>query len=263
MATDAATTDLGRGLGKTERRDAWWVGPLATAVGLGLFGIYATYRAFFGQDYAYVLRDPTWGELISPFFSPYIKPAWLPVWISPAVFILWAPGGFRLTCYYYRKAYYRAYFMDPPGCAVGEPRKSYQGETRLLLFQNLHRYFMYLALIFLFILTYDVICACVFPNKNGSSTFGISVGTLVLAANTTLLSLYTFSCHSLRHLIGGNVDCFSCVAGGAARYKLWKGASILNKRHMLWAWTSLFMVGGADFYVWMVASGRITDVRIF
>ena len=63
-------------------------------------------------------------------------------------------------------------------------------------------------------------------------------------------------------LVGGNVDCFSCVALGRARYKLWKGASVLNAQHMLWAWTSLFMVGFADFYVWMVASGRIEDVRI-
>jgi hypothetical protein len=91
----------------------------------------------------------------------------------------------------------------------------------------------------------------------------MSVGTLVLAANVTLLSLYTFSCHSLRHLVGGNVDCFSCVAFGQTRYKLWSGASKLNKSHMQWAWASLFMVGFADFYVWMVASGRIADVRFF
>jgi hypothetical protein len=88
------------------------------------------------------------------------------------------------------------------------------------------------------------------------------VGTLVLAVNTGLLGMYTFSCHSLRHLVGGNVDCFSCVALGQARYKLWRGVSVLNKNHMLWAWTSLFTVGLADFYVWMVASGRIVDMRI-
>jgi hypothetical protein len=176
---------------------------------------------------------------------------------------LWAPGGFRLTCYYYRKAYYRAFFLDPPGCAVGEARKQYSGETRLLLFQNLHRYFLYLALIFLVILTIDVIHACLWPTETGGLTFGVSVGTLVLAANTTLLTLYTFSCHSLRHLVGGNVDCFSCAALGGTRHKLWKGASALNKSHMLWAWASLFMVGFADFYVWMVATGRIRDIELF
>jgi hypothetical protein len=188
---------------------------------------------------------------------------WLPAWLSPALLILWAPGGFRLTCYYYRKAYYRAFFLDPPACAVGEPRNEYKGETRLLLFQNLHRYFLYFALIFLVILAIDVIHACLWPTADGGWTFGVSLGTLVLAANVTLLSLYTFSCHSLRHLVGGNVDCFSCVVMGQARYRFWKGASFLNKNHMLWAWLSLFMVGFADFYVWMVASGKISDATLF
>ncbi|MEK6249438.1 MAG: hypothetical protein N2C12_14750, partial [Planctomycetales bacterium] len=186
-----------------------------------------------------------------------------PLWISPAFLILWAPGGFRLTCYYYRKAYYRAYFMDPPACAVGEPRNAYHGEKRLLLFQNLHRYFMYIAVIFLVILAIDVIRAAILAGPDGGATFGITVGTLVLAANTSLLTMYTFSCHSIRHLIGGKIDCFSCVAFGKSRFKMWQGVSKINKNHMLWAWTSLFMVGFADFYVWMVATGTFTDIRIF
>ena len=84
----------------------------------------------------------------------------------------------------------------------------------------------------------------------------------MLAANTILLSLFTFSCNSLRHLIGGRLDCFSGSSAGKACYKLWRGVSVINRNHMFWAWTSLFMVGFADFYVWMVASGRITDIRI-
>lgn len=256
------------GLGKTERRDSWWAGPLATAVGLGGFVVYSTFRAFYNAEYEFGLGaqvpvDPEHAYLLSPFYSPLLVFPWLPKWLSPAFFILWAPGGFRLTCYYYRKAYYRAFFLDPPACAVGESRNAYSGETKLLLFQNIHRYFLYLALAFLIILAIDTFHACLWPSDNGSLTFGVSLGTLVLAANTTLLSLYTFSCHSLRHLIGGNVDCFSCVALGQARYKLWKGASFLNQKHMVWAWTSLFMVGFADLYVWMVASERIKDLRIF
>lgn len=137
------------------------------------------------------------------------------------------------------------------------------GETGLFLFQNLHRFFLYIALIFILLLAIDVVHACIWPTEAGSFTFGVSVGTLVLAVNVVLLSLYTFSCHSLRHLIGGNIDCFSCVAFGQTRYKLWKGASKLNSKHMLWAWCSLFTVGFADFYVWMVASQTITDVRLF
>ena len=170
------------------------------------------FRAFYNAEYHVghgtgVLEEHAY--LLSPFYSPLlVVPSWLPTWVSPAFLILWAPGGFRVTCYYYRKAYYRAFFMDPPACAVGESRQRYQGETRLFLFQNIHRYFLYVALIFLILLAIDVVHACIWPTDDGGLTFGVSVGTLVLAANTTLLSMYTFSCHSLRHLIGGNVELF-------------------------------------------------------
>jgi hypothetical protein len=261
MATQVVPVKSRDGLGRTERRDLWWVGPLLTGLGLGAFVVYATFRAFYNADYQVVRPDSAY--FLSPFYSPLIVLPWLPAWISPAILILWAPGGFRLTCYYYRKAYYRAFFLDPAACAVGEPHRRYQGETRVLLFQNLHRYFLYLALAFLVILAIDVVHAAIWPTESGGRTFGVSVGTLVLAANTFLLTMYTFSCHSLRHLVGGNVDCFSCAAFGQARLKLWKGASALNENHMLWAWLSLFSVGFADFYVWMVASGKITDWRIF
>lgn len=250
------------GLGVTERRDTWWIGPLLTALGLGGFVVYSTFRAFYNADYHVDRADSAY--LLSPFYSPLIVLPWLPSWISPAFLILWAPGGFRLTCYYYRKAYYRSFFLDPPACGVGESRGNrYLGETRILLFQNLHRIFLYFALIFLVILAIDVVHACIWPAEGGGKTFGVSLGTLVLLANTILLSFYTFSCHSLRHLVGGNVDCFSCVAMGGLRHKLWSGASTLNRHHMRWAWFSLFMVGFADFYVWMVASGRFTDMRFF
>jgi hypothetical protein len=41
-------------------------------------------------------------------------PAALP--FSAALLILWAPGGFRFTCYYYRGAYYKAFWQDPTAC---------------------------------------------------------------------------------------------------------------------------------------------------
>jgi hypothetical protein len=266
----APTIDLAAagGLGATDRRDGWWIGPLATGLGLGGFIIYATFRACYNADYRLgagtgVLEGHAY--LLSPLYSPLIVlPASL-AWISPALFILWAPGGFRVTCYYYRKAYYRAFFLDPVGCAVGEPSRfcgirrgrEYQGESRLLLFQNLHRYFLYLALVFLVILGLDVVHSCRWPDG-----FGVSVGTLVLAVNTAMLTLYTASCHSFRHLIGGRLDGFSRVGLGKLRYRWWSWASALNKHHMLWAWVSLFSVAFADFYVWMVASARITDIRL-
>jgi hypothetical protein len=271
MATDAATLRE-HGFGETQRRDAWWAGPLATALVLGGFVVYTTFRIFqnayfqFGHGVEGTL-DPEHSYLLSPMYSPLLPIQkwlpWVPTWVSPAMFILWMPGGFRLTCYYYRKAYYRAFFLDPPACGVGEPRNQYAGETRLLLFQNIHRYFLYVALVFIVILGYDAIESFIWPTADGGHTFGVSVGSIVLTTGATLLAGYTFSCHSLRHLVGGNIDCFSCVAGGQMRYKLWKGTTRLNEHHMLWAWTSLFGVTLADLYVWMVASGRIHDLRLF
>ena len=242
------------GFGVTQRKDNWWVGPLAVFLGLSAFVVYATFRAFYNADY--VVDNSTSAFILSPLYSPLLIWDGMPSWLSPSFLILWAPGGFRLTCYYYRKAYYRAFFLDPPACSVSERKATnYKGERGLLIFQNIHRFFLYFALIFLVILTVDVVHACIWPTG-----FGVSIGTLVLLANLVLLSLYTFSCHSLRHLIGGKVDCYSCVAFGETRHKMWKGVSSLNTKHMYWAWASLFMVGFADFYVWMISSGTWTDL---
>src|SRR6266403_5364923 len=238
------------GLGTTMRRDAWWLELLPVVVILGGFGVYATWRAFEGAYYE-------WGPYLSPFYSPLIQPHWWP--FSPALLILGGPLGFRATCYYYRKAYYRSFFLDPPGCAVGEGKRNYKGETKFpFILQNVHRYFLYLAVLFLFFLWKDAIQAFLFDGK-----FGMGVGTLVLLVNIILLTMYTLSCHSLRHLAGGKLDCFSCATFGKPRYKAWRGLTILNERHMWFAWMSLISVGVADFYVRLVASGAIQDVRIF
>src|SRR5687767_5576620 len=144
-----------RGMGETMRRDMWWVQPLVTFLGLGAFVVYSTWAGLQGQHYTY-------GPYLSPMYSPLIWeasgqaasghswlgawPAWLPTWlpITPALLILWAPGGFRFTCYYYRGAYYKAFWADPLSCSVGEPRHNYRGENWFpLILQNVHRYFLY------------------------------------------------------------------------------------------------------------------------
>jgi len=220
------------------RPDAWWVQPVLVFLGLSTFIFYSTWAAFQGAHYRF-------GSYLSPFYSPLIKPKWWP--LSPAILILWAPLGFRATCYYYRKAYYRAFFLDPGACAVGESHAHrYSGETRFpFILQNLHRYFLYVAIVFLGILWYDAITAFWFASAGGRH-FRIGVGSLVLLMNIVLLSSYTLSCHSLRHIVGGNVDCFSCVVAGGPRHGAWRGVSFLNERHMLFAWLSLFSVGLAD-----------------
>jgi hypothetical protein len=64
---------------------------------------------------------------------------------------------FRLTCYYYRGAYYKAFWADPPSCTVSEPRKKYWGENSFpLIIQNIHRISFYVALFFILFLGYDV-----------------------------------------------------------------------------------------------------------
>lgn len=238
--------------GVTLRRDAWWVEVIPIILIMGGFSIYATWRAFEGRFYE-------WGPYLSPFYSPLIDPHHQWWKLSPAVLILGGPLGFRATCYYYRKALYRAFLADPPACAVGEGRRSYSGETKFpLILQNLHRYFLYLAIIFLAFLWHDAFHAFFFDGK-----LGVGVGTIVMLVNVCLLSLYTGSCHSLRHLAGGKLDCFSCATFGKPRYTAWRGISVLNERHMLFAWMSLFGVGLTDFYIRLVSSGAIQDVRIF
>jgi hypothetical protein len=236
---------------QSARTGSWWTQIAPVVVGLGGFSVYATWRAFEGVFY--------WSApYLSPFYSPLIDVHHRYWPYSPALLILGGPLGFRATCYYYRKAYYRAFFLDPPACAAPERKRNYFGETRFpFILQNVHRYFMYLAIIFLAFLWHDAIAAFLFPNG-----FGIGVGTLVLFANVTLLSLYFCSCHSLRRLLGGKLDCFSCANFGGARHSTWKSLSFLNEHHMLFAWSSLISVGFADFYVRLVASGAIRDLRI-
>jgi hypothetical protein len=256
-----------RGFGATMRRDVWWAQPLVVLIVLSAFVVYATWAAFQNAHYTY-------GPYLSPFYSPELfgssphawlgpKPGWWPGWLpfSPALIILPFPGLFRVTCYYYRGAYYKSFWADPPSCAVGEPRKSYRGEkTFPLIMQNIHRYFLYVALLFLLILAYDVWKAMWFTNPaTGRVEFGVGVGTIVLAVNLVLLASYTFGCHSLRHVVGGHLDQLSRFP---IRFRLYRGVTTCNQRHMRFAWMSLISVMFADLYIRLCSMGVWTDWRI-
>jgi hypothetical protein len=263
----AATTEFAT----TARTDRWWITPAVTALGLVVFFGYLTFRAF---NATYVWYDPYISPTVAPaLFTPAsgypgavpVERAWLgafPTWWpafvpqSPAFFIpVWAIA-FRFTCYYYRGAGYKALALRPPSCAVRGVTRPYRGETRLLLFQNLHRYTLYAAVFLLICLWWEGVAAFF---RDGQ--FGIGVGTVVMLVNVGLLSAYTFGCHSWRHLIGGRLDCFSCAGGVSASYRLWKGSSWLNARHMAFAWSSLVWVAFTDLYVYLVASGTIRDLN--
>lgn len=235
-------------------RSNWWVYPTTTAVVFTLFIVYGTWSVAFGSGSS---GHHAWvqGPYLSPFYSPVIPFGWWP--LSAAILVAWVPLGFRATCYYYRKAYYRAYFWDPPACAIREPGHPhvfagrFAGERRFpWILNNFHRFLLYLALVVLGFLWWDTINAFWY---RGSLYVGF--GTILMLANVVLLTGYTFSCHALRHLVGGSVDCFSCARAGGARHGAWRFVSWINPYHGNFAWFSLFSVALVDIYIRFIAAG--------
>ncbi|GAA3240993.1 membrane protein [Pseudonocardia petroleophila] len=258
----SSTTDAAGGRAqisaRTLRTDRWWLPPLLNFAGLAAWVVYATVRAF-QQDNYWVGEY----EYLTPFYSPCFSVGCVPEASHFGQFlpdVWWLPYAsltlpflllFRLTCYYYRKAYYRAFWLSPPACAVAEPHKKYTGETRFpLLGQNLHRYFFYAAAIISLINTYDAIL---------SFRTGIGLGNIILLLNVIALWAYTISCHSCRSIVGGRINNFS---KHPARYKSWVFVSKLNAKHMQLAWLTLATLAITDFYVMALAAGWISDLRI-
>ena len=248
---------------RTLRQDRWWVYPAVTFAVFLAFVVYATWRAFAGHDYYAA-------PYLSPFYSPCLTTSCVEgssdfgqpfSWwqLSPALLILIFPLGFRMSCYYYRKAYYRSFWLSPPACGVAEPHGKYSGETRFpLILNNVHRYFFYAAVLVALILSYD---AVVLGFRDESGDWGhMGLGSLVLVANVVLIWLYTLGCHSCRHVVGGQLRHFS---KHPVRYRAWTLVSRLNADHARYAWLSLFSVALADLYVYLLAIGAISDPRFF
>jgi hypothetical protein len=251
-----------RRLGETVRRDRWWVAPLLTGIGLTAFGIYSIVVGVMGDDYQYTRGG---ARYLSPFYSPDLKSFGLHISFTYAFFVMWVPLGFRLTCYYYRKAYYRAFFLAPPGCAVaGLQRARYKGETKFpFILMNFHRFFMYLVTIVLGFLWFDAVRAFLFKGSDGSLHFGVGLGSLIMLVNVLLLTAFSFGCNSVRHLIGGKLNCFTCSPAARTRYKLWRWVTIFNHHHMAMAWISLGTVMLTDLYIRLMCAGVFTDPKIF
>jgi hypothetical protein len=278
-ARESTTGPMGAGVGgptradvgvRTLRADRWWLAPLTTFTVFFGFIVYATFRAFAGKDYYSA-------PYLSPFYSPCLgdcvegasdfgQPfSWFP--LSAALIILIFPLGFRLTCYYYRKAYYRAFWLSPPACAVAEPHGSYSGETRFpLIFQNVHRWFWYAAVAIGVVLTFDTVISfreVTGVDASGHPTFEwghMGLGSLLMVINVVFIWAYTLGCHSCRHIMGGRLRHFS---KHPVRYKLWTWVSKLNGNHARYAWLSLFSIALVDLYIWGLAAGWYDDPRFF
>ncbi|MBV1849063.1 hypothetical protein [Catellatospora tritici] len=246
---------------KTLRTDRWWLAPLLTVIGLTAWVAYATFRVFM-QKYYWVGAY----HYLTPFYSPCVSKGCVPEasefgqplpdspWIPYAALSLPFLLLFRLTCYYYRKAYYRSFWMSPPACAVPDGHGAYSGETRFpLVFQNAHRYAFYAAVLISLINTWDAVLAMHSPTG-----FGFGLGNVILWVNVIMLWAYTASCHSCRHIMGGRLKHFS---KHPVRYKLWGFVSKLNTRHMGLAWTTLATLALTDFYIMAVSAGWINDLR--
>ena len=243
----------------TLRNDTWWLEPGLIAVGLSIFLGYLTISAFIdGWEYEI-------GPYLSPVFEPKLHGAYDAWYFSPALLILAIPVGFRATCYYYRRAYYRSYFLQPPACAVGDFQRKYSGESRFpLILQNLHRFFMYGALVFV---PHPLVRRD--PRllqqprsdrwQSGRDRDRHRTRLDRPVVNAFLLMMYTFSCHSFRHFVGGGLDCFSLSAFTRARKRLWDRVTVWNANHRLWAWSSLVWIVFTDLYIRLVANDVITD----
>jgi hypothetical protein len=248
---------------KTLRTDRWWLAPLLTVAGLVAWLAYGLVHILLQKWY---FAEGPGFHYLTPFYSPCVSTGCVP---EAAEFGRWVPNNplipfaavslpflllFRLTCYYYRRAYYRSFWLSPPACAVPDGHKRYSGETRFpLVFQNLHRYAFYAAVLISLLNTFDAIISF-----RGTEGFGFGLGNVIIVANVVLLWAYTVSCHSCRHIMGGRLKHFSAHP---VRYRAWSFVSKLNTRHMLLAWITLGSLALTDFYIMAVSAGWISDLR--
>ncbi len=239
---------------RTFRRDGWRRAPLTTAAILIFFAIYATVRIFMNRFY-YVDQF----HYLTPVYSPCLSKSCvegsadfgtplpeLPIGIPLAILVFPILAGFRVTCYYYRKAGYRSLWFSPQACAVPEPHKKYTGETRFpLIFMNAHRVFFWLASLLLLVNIYDALRAF-----TGGGGFRVGLGTVIIVVNVTMLALYSLSCHACRHAVGGRINNFS---RHPIRYRMWTFVTQLNPRHGTYAMASLFTVILTDAYIMVLS----------
>jgi hypothetical protein len=187
-------------------------------------------------------------------FKGYVDPFY-----SPTVIIIPLIGLFRLTCYAFRRYYNRHLFKHPAACPVHErsdaDSRAYTGETSTLFkAENLHRYFMYASLAVLPFFYYDLYLSLTY-----GGVFILRLGSILMVADVAVLTLYVFSCHSVRSLIGGRNDCFSCMSMPKQSKMAYDVQSRLNMHHELFAWLSLITIVAVDLFIRAVSAGIPLD----
>lgn len=247
----------------------WWFKPLLQGLVIIIFVAYTTATLFFSS----VFGDGKFGNYRSPIFDIDVPQSVLNAlhwpannpFLPTALLVLWVPIGYRATCYYMRRIYYRSFFGNPPACAtngVDFRRGKYTGERFLpFILNNYHRYFLYAAIVVALIHWIEL------PNAFNMGTsshyqFGIGVGTIIIALDTLLLTFYVLSCHAFRHLFGGGSNCYSCSSLKTAEHKTWKVISVLNEYHGTFFWLSLISVMVADFYIRLLVPGNVFGFTI-
>ncbi len=248
---------------RTLRQDRWWLYPAVTFTVFTAFVVYATWRAFAGHDY---YSSP----YLSPFYSPCLATycvegssdfgqpfSW---WqLSPALIILIFPLGLPDELLLLPQGLLPLVLAEPAGLRRSPSRTaSTPARRRLpLILNNVHRYFFYAAVVVALVLTFDAVLA--FRDENGDWGH-MGLGTLFFLVNVVLIWGYTLGCHSCRHAVGGRLRHFS---KHPVRYRAWTFVSKLNAKHARYAWLSLFSVAFADLYVYLLATGAISDLRFF
>ena len=110
---------------RNDLRSNWWIKPLIQGLIIIIFVVYTTLTLFFYKN----LGDGTCSAVAgchyrSPIFdidtTGLAKAINWPTsfWLPAALLVLWIPIGYRATCYYMRRIYYRSFFGNPPACAT-------------------------------------------------------------------------------------------------------------------------------------------------
>ena len=231
---------------------------------LTAFGAYSLFAAVEGSNYLYTKGG---ARYLSPFYSPDLKSMFgLSLPFSYAFLVLWAPLGLRLTCYYYRKAYYRSFFLSPPACAVSGARAAATAARPRFPFvlQNAHRYFLYFATIVLGFLWYDAVRSVLLHGpRRVAAPSGVGLGSLVLLANVVALSLFTFGCNSLPPPGRRQPRLLHLLAlDPRTRHRLWPASPSSTSGTAL-GLDEPVTVGLADLYIRLASAGVFHDPRIF